>query len=115
MLRVALALSLISFQVFAGELSRRDIRRTTEWQPTSCWKPTEPLFYIYDIASFNQAVEEYNAYLFDVEQYIGCINGEASDDFRTLKRILERSLDEKISEIQSESGYVRDSLESQRP
>jgi len=115
MFKLVLTLVQISTSAFAGELSRRDIRRSTEWEPTNCWRPTQPTFYIYDTASFNQAVEDYNSYLSEVEQYIDCTNGEASDDFKTLKRILEQSLDEKISEIQNELRDARDSLESQWP
>jgi hypothetical protein len=115
MYRMILAMVLIATPTFGGELSRRDIRRSTEWEPSGCNKPSEPSFYVSDVDSFNQAVDEFNNYRTEVETYIQCIDSEASDDFQTLKRVLEDSLSNRVSQSRSELDSVKSSLERQRP
>ena len=109
---VALA---VPASALGGELSRRDIRRSTEWEPSGCYKPSEPYFSIYDVDSFNEAVDEFNSYNDEIAQFIECVSSEASDDFRTLKRIIEESLDTQVSEAQNSLDSAQSSLEMQRP
>jgi hypothetical protein len=106
---------LTTTSAFGGELSGRDIRRSAEWEPTNCNKPSEPRFYVSDVDSFNQAVDEFNSYAGDVQAYMKCIDSEASDDFSTLKRVLEDSLSNQISKSKSDLEAAKSSLELQRP
>jgi hypothetical protein len=115
MYRMILAVVLMATPTFGGELSRRDIRRSTEWEPSGCSKPSEPNFYVSDVDSFNQAVGDYNNYATEVETYIQCIDSEASDDFRTLKQVLEDSLSNQVSQSRNALDSVKSSLERQRP
>ena len=98
----------------AGELSRREIRRSTEWEPDSCYKPSQPSFYVHDLDSYNWAVDEFNAYIREVESYFQCIEDEAQGDFTILKRILEDSLDQLRSEAASDVESARSDLEISR-
>jgi hypothetical protein len=115
MYRIVLAIVLTITPAFSGELSQREVRRSTEWEPSDCDKPNEPNFYVSDVESFNQAVERYNSYATDAETYVRCINSEASDDFRTLKGVFEDSVSNLISQSRNELDSVKSRLESQRP
>jgi hypothetical protein len=115
MFRSVLAIVLMISPAIGGELTKRDIRRYTEWEPTGCNKPNEPNFYVSDVSSFNRAVEEYNNYAREVETYIQCVDTEASDDFRTLKNILQDSVSSQSSNLKTELETVKSNLERQRP
>lgn len=100
---------------YAGELSRTDIRTSTEWEATGCYEPYEPSFYVYDAASFNDAVDEYNQYISEVNDYISCVNMEADSDYKTLRKVLENSREEIVQEMINQAESTKWSLENQRP
>jgi len=99
---------------FAGELSRRSIRRSTEWESTDCYRPQQPSFYVYDIDSYNWAVREYNDYVSEMKDYISCVIDEANGDLDTLQKIIQNSISEQINEVEQEIEAAINDLEYSR-
>ncbi len=100
--------------VYSGELDRRRITRSTSWERDGCYKPSPPSTYVYDVQGFNWAVDEYNSFIGDVQIYLDCIVGEAEDDLRKFRIILDDSVDELRSEILSEAESAKSDLELSR-
>ena len=106
-------ISILAGQVAAGSIGYKQIRRYMDWEP-DCYKPSSPSFFVSDIDSFNWAVNEYNSYLSEVENYINCIKGEAEADIKTLSRAVSSGFDEKRSQILSELDSAKSDLDMQR-
>lgn len=100
-------------QVAAGTIGYKQITRYMDWEP-SCYKPSQPSFYVSDVDSFNWAVEEYNSYVSEVESYITCMESEADADIRTLSQAVSNGYDEKRSEVLNELDSANSDLEMQR-
>lgn len=108
-----LLLLLFAVPAYAGTFGYQSVGSYVDWAP-GCSKPSEPSFYISDRDSFNVAVDEFNAYIWEAESYIECIKREAESDAQNLHNAVESGAREAISNISSEVDAVRSSLERQR-
>jgi hypothetical protein len=115
LIRTVCAVLVLVTSAQSGELCSRNIRMSTEWEPSGCSKPSEPNYYVSDLDSFNRVVDDYNLYVRNTEAYIQCIDADAADDFDMLKKILEESLSSNVAKIKNEMDSVKSSLEDQRP
>jgi hypothetical protein len=77
----------ISGTCYAGEIGKGyetcDIQSTYDgcsWQARDCRKPWAPLLSAHDVASYNEAVSEFNAYISEVDAYRNCVVDEAKRD-----------------------------------
>jgi hypothetical protein len=76
---------------------------TCEWQPKSCSRPPPaPAFSMdSDVASYNAAVDRYNEYLREAQDYVQCIVKEGSADAgQAFPALVKRAIETKQREIQ---------------
>jgi len=90
-----------------GELSGFGSVSMSTWEPSDCYKPSEPSFIVFDRDGYNMAVMQFNSYLSEVKSYISCVSSEGNSDYRLLKSIIENGIQEASSNIQSELSSVR--------
>ena len=100
-------------QAFAGSIGYKQIGRYMDWEP-DCYKPSPPSFYVSDVDSFNMAVDEYNYYVNEVENYLACLQSEAESDISIIKKAILNGMDEKRSEIIADVESSKSDLEMQR-
>lgn len=103
----------ISNPVWAGSIDYCNISSWMDWSP-SCLEPIKPSFYIYDIYSYNLAVDDFNHYLRDVEIYLSCIDGEYSSDIKNLADIVFDDAQRLRDDIVNDLERARIELEYQR-
>ena len=87
-----------------------------QWKPSSsCYRPAQPFFSIYNVPSYNDAVAEFNSYLSDAEIYLSCIVAEAKADIEKFPKIVAKGVTTARSEVLSDLENAKLSLASQRP
>lgn len=101
---------LLGTPTFAGDVTKRSYSRYFEWESTDCYKPDAP--YIFELDEFNRWEAE--NYIDEVENYINCVNDEASTDYdaalRKLADGIEEGRDDAISEVKRELDTFISSL-----
>lgn len=107
------ALSTVANQAAGGEIGYSYIHNYMDYNP-SCYKPSEPSFFVHDLHSYNSAVDDYNDYLDDVKIYLSCLVSEGEADIRLLRQAVANGVDEKRTEILDELDSLRSDLERER-
>lgn len=82
------------------------------WKPTECLKPRKLFFHIYDIDSYNAAVEEYNHYINEVRTYRSCMNDEAQRDAEAATNAIASGLEQVNSQTRIDLDSARSKLEA---
>jgi len=87
-----------------------------EWEPSDCTKPPPPSFFVTDAESYNEAVEEFNSYLANVQAYERCVTDEAEQDIKTnAPSMIADGAKKQIDDASQEVQRTRNDLESMRP
>lgn len=98
----------------AGDYGLSSVSAFSDWEPTDCFKPYPPSFYISDTNSYNIAVDEYNNYIAEVENYLLCIQNEGQRDMQTMLESVKEGVKSAENDILNEVRRVKNDLESHR-
>jgi hypothetical protein len=97
----------------SGSLGYFSLSYYMDWEP-DCYAPTSPTFYVYDVQSFNAAVDEFNAYVSDVEYYLDCLQSDAENDLELTKTAIIEGYQDHRASILRELEDASSQLESER-
>lgn len=103
----------MSTQVNAGSYGMASVNSFTDWE-TECYKPSRPYFYVSDVESYNMAVQQFNSYVGEVEDYLQCIQREGDDDARTLLRAVEEGISNESTKALNELDQTKSELLSHK-
>ncbi|MEZ6852117.1 hypothetical protein [Halodesulfovibrio aestuarii] len=106
-------LLLLSVPAHAGSIGYTTVSPYMDWT-SDCSKPYEPSFIISDVSSYNYAVDEFNSYVSEVENYIQCIKSEAQSDSKTIIQAIENAAKSEIDEAINAVESAQSSLEMQK-
>ena len=110
---LAVTLSCIANTDLAGSLGYTGVSPYMEWEP-DCYKPDAPYMSVYDASSFNNAVDEFNYFLSEAQEYLSCILDEAEADIETTRLAIQNGFEDRQSSMLSEVDDARSQLESAR-
>lgn len=110
---VAIIICCMPSSAISGSLGMTTIGFMNTWEP-DCYKPNEPYMFITDVDSFNMAVDEFNSYLSQVEQYMLCVETEAETDKRAMIKAVDQGMLEATEGILMEVQSARSTLEASR-
>jgi hypothetical protein len=79
-----------------------------EWKPKDCFKPDAPLIIASTVSDYNFAVDRFNSYLREVEEYKQCLINDAKSD------IQDRFPAIVVKGAKAESEQVDDDVQSTR-
>jgi hypothetical protein len=87
-----------------------------DWKPKGCYEPRKPSFFVSDVRSYNDAVDEYNEYLSRVRAYKSCVIADGKADIESrFQDVVIKGATKAIEEIDRDAVRVKSDLESSRP
>lgn len=105
-------LTLFAATAAAGEFADKTVDPSLSWKPTECSNPRKLFFHIYDIDSYNAAVEEYNHYIYEMRTYRSCINDEAQSDAKAATKAIASGLERANDQTRIDLDAARSELET---
>lgn len=102
-----------STQALGGSIGFTQISPFMDWEP-DCNLPYQPSFYVSDADSFNYAVEEFNIYVTEVENYVRCLRTEGETDLELLADAIAETIQQKRRHAVNSLDTARSDLEFQR-
>ncbi len=114
-MRYLLLLFLLSYAVptYAGTFGTQDVDSSVDWKH-KCSKPHKPSFTVSDVDSYNSAVEDFNAYVLEIESYINCVNREANSDAQDLANAVQKGSQRAVDDVSSDLESAKSDLERHR-
>jgi hypothetical protein len=86
-----------------------------KWKPKNCDKPDAPAIFATDVVTYNLAVDEYNRYLQEIDEYKECIIAEGKADItHGFPDLVVDGAKEAESEVDEEANRAKRSLELAR-
>lgn len=96
---------------YAGNYGMYPVTSITDWKSSNCQEPSAPSFYVTDTQSYNNAVDKYNDYVTQVDDFLMCMEREANQDISTLTSNVRNSVYSKKSEMKNEAQRTKYSLD----
>lgn len=103
----------IALSANAGSLGITSIAPWMDWK-TKCSRPYTPSFSVYDVDSYNHAVDEFNDFVAEARSFLSCVKSDAEGDIRTTAQVIAESADKIRSEIVLKVETTKADLQSKR-
>jgi len=97
----------------AGSLELTTVSPSMEWEP-GCPRPLAPSPVVYEIGTFSEAMDTFNAYVSAVEDYLDCLGREAQADLGAVAKSIADSLDRRSAQVLRDLNGARSELLSRR-
>ena len=109
----ASVIGLTATPALAGSFGEAEINSDLTWR-ADCTAPARPAVFIDDIDSYNQALEQFNAYVAQVRVFIQCIQSDGKADIDALAAAVARGMQEQQKSALDDVEDLRTDLNVQR-
>ncbi|MDD3313402.1 hypothetical protein [Pseudodesulfovibrio sp.] len=105
---------LIPSAAAGGTYGMTTVAPYASWEPSDCFKPSPPVFFVSDLESYNRAVDEYNEYLSRIKTFMLCVQEDGKADAESIVKSITQGVSNAQDEALRELNVLKMELESSR-